>query len=109
MWECVHIPAPATGVAGPPPDRHRACRQGPEGRAADSPGNREPQRRGVRDDGGGQGRHAREAHRTGARRLPAGPQNFCLVKSSTALLLEKVAKAQMFVYSAAEKESAWKD
>ena len=42
MWECVHIPAPATGVAGLPPDRHRACRQGPEGRAADSPGSREP-------------------------------------------------------------------
>lgn len=34
MWECVHIPAPATGVTGPPPDRHRACRQGPKGRAA---------------------------------------------------------------------------
>ena len=39
---CAHIPAPATGVAELPPDRHRACRQGPDGRAADSPGNREP-------------------------------------------------------------------
>ena len=109
MWECVHIPAPATGVAGLPPDRHRACRQGPEGRAADSPGNREPQRRGVRDDGGGQGPRGRAAHRTGRGGCPQGRRTFGPVKSSTALLLEKVAKAQMFVYSADEKESAWKD
>lgn len=40
---------------------------------------------------------------------PQGRRTFGPVKSSTALLLEKVAKAQMFVYSAAEKESAWKD
>lgn len=56
-----------------------------------------------------EGKGATPAQRTGALRPPAGPQNFCPVKSSTALLLEKVAKAQMFVYSAAEKESAWKD
>lgn len=39
---------------------------------------------------------------------PQGRRTFGPVKSSTALLSRKVAKAQMFVYSG-KKESAWKD
>lgn len=106
MWECVHIPAPATGVAGLPPDRHRACRQGPEGRAADSPGNREPQRRGVRDDGGGQGPRGRAAHRTGARRLPAGPQNFWPRQKFNCATFGKSSKtANVRVFSAGKRKA----
>lgn len=110
MWECVHIPAPATGVAGLPPDRHRACRQGPESRAADSPGNREPQRRWVRDDGGGQGPRGRAAHRTGARRPPAGPQNFWLRQKFNCATFGKSSKtANVRVFCGRKKEGAWKD
>ena len=109
MWECVHIPAPATGVAGLPSDRHRACRQGPEGRAAVSRGT--ASRRGEWSGGTAEGKGYTPAQRTAPGRggRPQGRRTFGSVKSSTALLLEKVAKAQMFVYSAAEKESAWKD
>ena len=93
----------ATGIAGSRTDRRRAVPArigGPRGR---EPGNREPQRRGARRDGGGQGRHARAAHRTGARRPPAGPQNFWLRQKFNCATFAKVAKAPMFVYSAARK------
>lgn len=87
MWECVHIPG-----------YRQAERDG---------------RRWVPDRlaSGRVGKDRRSAQRTASGRggRPQGRRTFGSVKSSTALLLEKVAKAQMFVYSAAEKESAWKD
>lgn len=68
-------------------------------------------RRGEGSGGTAEGKGATPAQRTAPGRggRPQGRRTFGSVKSSTALLLEKVAKAQMFVYSAAEKESAWKD
>lgn len=52
-----------------------------------------------------EGKGAMPAQRTAPGRggRPQGRRTFGSVKSSTALLLEKVAKAQMFVYSAARK------
>ena len=91
----------ATGVAG--------SRQGPEVRAAVSRGT--ASRRGEGSGGTAEGKGDTPAQRPepGRGGRPQGRRTFGSVKSSTALLLEKVAKAQMFVYSAAEKESAWKD
>lgn len=110
---CTHswLPADRTRRAslGPGPTGVGPCRQGPEVRAAVSRGT--ASRRGEGSGGTAEGKGDTPAQRTAPGRggRPQGRRTFGPVKSSTALLLEKVAKAQMFVYSAAEKESAWKD
>lgn len=110
---CTHswLPADRTRRAslGPGPTGVGPCRQGPEVRAAVSRGT--ASRRGEGSGGTVEGKGDTPAQRTASARggRPQGRRTFGSVKSSTALLLEKVAKAQMFVYSAAEKESAWKD
>lgn len=83
----------ATGVAGSRTDRRRAVPARTGGPRSRESGNREPQRRGVRRDGGGQGSHDRAAPRTGARRPPAGPQNFWLRQKFNCATFGKSSKS----------------
>lgn len=114
MWECAHIhdyrQAKRDGRRGVP-DRPASGRAGKDRRAAQLTVRETASRRGEGSGMTAESKAHGAAQRTAPGRggCPQGRRTFGPVKSSTALLLEKVAKAQMFVYSAAEKESAWKD